>query len=465
MLAMFMIAVEGTIVATAMPTIVADLGGFQLYSWVFAIYLLTQAVTIPIYGKLADMAGRKPVLFAGVAVFLLGSVLAGFSRDMMQLIGFRALQGFGAGAVQPIALTIVGDIYTAKERARIQGYLSSVWGISAVIGPMLGAFLVEQAHWSFVFWVNVPIGVACVALLAVFLNEQVGHKKHKVDYAGSALLMTGTTALMLALIQGQSLSGGTEAGLLLAAGLCLAGFLAQERRAAEPMMPLGLWARPMIAIGNSGALVTGALMIGVVSFLPAYVQGVMGRSAAVSGSAVAAVAIGWPLAGTIGGRLMGRTSYRFTAVLGAGFLILGSVFLIALTPRLGPLWAGAGAFLIGAGMGFSTTTYLVSIQTSVGWDERGVATSSNMFMRMVGQAVGAAVFGAVLNLGLSRAAAGSNDLNRMMQPATRSLVAPAQLASLADSMAGALHGVFLIGGGLALVSLALALYTPRNIKP
>jgi len=464
-LAMFMVAVEGTIVATAMPTIVAELGGFHLFSWVFAIFLLTQAVTIPVYGKLADTIGRKPVFYAGACLFLLGSALAGFSQSMHQLIAFRALQGLGGGAVQPIAITIIGDIYTPEERARIQGYLSSVWGISAVIGPALGAFFVETLHWQWVFWINLPIGAAAIALLAAFLKESVQHRQHRIDYLGSALLMAGTSALMLALIQGGTLGGPALAALLALAAACLAGFFVQERRAEEPTMQLKLWRQRIIATGNLGALVTGALMIGVASTLPTYVQGVMGRGAAVAGFVLAAMSIGWPIGSTAGGRLMVRTSYRYTGLLGAAGLLAGSALLAALHPPLGPLWAAAGTALIGLGMGFCTTTYLVAIQTSVGWSQRGVATSSNMFMRMVGSAMGAALFGSVLNAGLRHAAASSDAINRMMEPALRGGVPPAELAALTQSMAAALHNVYLMGGALAVLTLGLNLAIPRGHKP
>ena len=201
MLAMFMAAVEATIVGTALPTIVAELGGFRWFSWIFAVYLLTAAVTTPIYGKLADMYGRKPVFYVGTALFLVSSVLCGFSRSMGQLIAFRAVQGLGAGAIQPLSLTVVGDVYPGEERAKVQGWIASVWGVASVVGPALGAFLVEQASWSYVFWINVPVGIVAMGLMAVFLVEPKGHRQHQVDYLGSALMMLGTSALMLALIQ------------------------------------------------------------------------------------------------------------------------------------------------------------------------------------------------------------------------------------------------------------------------
>jgi EmrB/QacA subfamily drug resistance transporter len=465
MLSMFMAAVEVTIVATAMPTILAELGGFHLLTWVFGAFLLAQAVTVPLYGKLADVFGRKPVFYFGTSVFLIASVLAGFSANMLQLILFRALQGLGGGALMPIAITIVGDIYTPHERARVQGYLASVWGVSSVIGPVLGALFVQQLHWALVFWVNLPVGIAAMAILALFHHEHVEHKGHRVDYPGAVLLMAGTAAWMLALIQGHALDTAPLIGLYAAGALCMAAFVVQERRAAEPMMPLDLWRQRVIVVGNLGGLMTGALMIGVISFLPTFVQGVMGRSATVAGFALTAISIGWPIAATIGGRVMVHTSYRFVAGFGGVFMVVGSAVLWSLGPLDGPLWAAAGAFLLGAGLGLSSTAFMVSIQSSVGWGQRGVATSTNMFMRIAGQALGAAVFGAVINYGLANTGTEHESIDRLMEPAMRATLATADLSALTEILAAALHNVYAIGLALAIVTLGISLAIPRGLKP
>ena len=207
-MATFMAAVESTIVATAMPTIIAELGGFSLFSWVFAVYLLTQAVSIPVYGRLADIYGRKRVFYAGAGLFLIGSTLCGFAPSMVWLVVFRALQGFGAGGVQPIAMTICGDIYTPSERARVQGLISSVFGVAAVAGPSLGAFLVEHVGWRTVFWVNLPVGAVALLMISLFLRERIEPRSHRVDYLGSLLMMLAIGALMLVLVQGSTLPTG-----------------------------------------------------------------------------------------------------------------------------------------------------------------------------------------------------------------------------------------------------------------
>ncbi|HUI19381.1 MAG TPA: MDR family MFS transporter [Alphaproteobacteria bacterium] len=466
LIATFMAAVENTIVATAMPTIVADLGGFQLFSWVFAAYLLTQGVSIPIYGRLADIFGRKRVFIAGAALFLLGSTLCGFAWGMVPLILFRALQGLGAGAVQPIAYTIAGDLYTPAERARVQGLLSGTFGVAAVIGPALGAFLVEHVSWSVVFWINLPIGVAAMAMIALFLNERLEHHRRQIDYLGALLLMLGAGSLMLALVQGVSLDAAVLAGALGIGLAALAALAYYERRVTEPMLPLRLWRNRIIVVGSFGGFTMGAITMAVAAFLPTYVQAVMGLSATAAGFTLGAMSVSWALASFAAGRVMVRTSYRLTAVVGALGLILGTAALIMLTPQRGLLWAGAGSLLVGIGMGFCNTTYIVSVQASVSWQERGVATSANMFMRMVGQALGTALFGAVLNLGLARAVPGMADaVNRLLDPVERQGLDPQLIRRLSAAIAGSLHEVYLIAGALALVTLALGLSLPPLLSP
>lgn len=467
LMATFMAAVESSIVATAMPTIVADLGGFNLFSWVFAVYLLTQAVSIPVYGRLADMYGRKRMFFVGAGIFLVGSTLCGFSRSMVVLILFRALQGFGAGGVQPIATTILGDIYTPTERAHVQGLVSSVFGVSAILGPSLGAFLVEQVSWQFIFWVNLPIGVAAVIMIASFLREPGGHARRRIDYPGSLLLMVATTALMMALVQGGSLSHAT---LALVAGLCVAACVAlgvHESTTPEPMLPLELWRQHrIIIVGSLGGAVIAAVMTGISAFLPTYVQGAMGRSALAGGLVLGAMSVTWAVASFFGGRLMVRTTYRLTAVLGTSSLIVGSAVLIALTPDRGVVWATTGSLLIGIGMGLCNTTFIVSIQAAVPWHQRGAATSSIMFLRFVGQSLGAASFGAVLNFTLLRQGPDVERMvNRLLEPAQRGSLPADELARLTHLIALGIHNTYLLAGALCVTAFVLALMLPARLSP
>lgn len=466
LMATFMAAVESSIVATAMPTIVGDLGGFSLFSWVFAAYLLAMAVTIPVYGRLADIYGRKRVFFTGAGIFLLGTGLCGLAGNMVMLVLFRAVQGLGAGAIQPIASTIVGDIYTPAERARVQGYISSVFGCSAIVGPALGAFLVEHAHWSFVFWINLPIGAASVAMFALFLHERVERRPHRIDYLGAVLLIAGITALMLALVGADRLGGAATAVLVAGGGGALAVFAVHESHTPEPMTPLRLWRNRVIALSNFGVFGTGASMIGVSAFLPTYVQGVMGRSPGTAGFALGCMSVSWMFASMAAGRLMIRTSYRLTAAIGGLALVAGAVMLTSLQPTSTAWWAAAGSLVMGIGMGCCNTAFLVALQASVGWGERGVATASNMFMRMIGQSVGAASYGAVLNFGLHRRLPGAGDaVNRLLDPATRQSLGVDEISRLAGAVDAALHNVHLIVVLIAAATLALTFWFPAGLSP
>lgn len=444
MLASFMAAVEATIVATAMPSIVADLGGFSLFSWIFSIYLLAQAVTVPIYGKLADLFGRKTVFTVGASLFLLGSALSGLARSMPLLVAFRGLQGLGAGAVLPIATTIVGDIYTIEERARVQGILSSVWGFAAIIGPLLGGFIVTYLHWSLVFWVNLPVGLLAIYGIRRFLVETVAPRQHALDLGGAALLLVALSTLVVALVRGGVAWPWLSLPSALLGGLCAAaavGFVVVEQSAAEPIVSRLVVSHPVLLVANGAALLSMAAMIGVTSFLPTYLQGVVGTSATTAGFALSAMSIGWPLASTVVGRTMLRLGFRRAALLGGLLLIAGSGVLVLMPPEHGPLWAAAGAFGVGAGLGFTSTTFIVALQSAVPWQQRGAATAFQMLMRNLGAALGAALFGALLNNHLARhlGRAAGERVNGVALDVVRELIDPVQRAALPASLLGQLR--------------------------
>jgi EmrB/QacA subfamily drug resistance transporter len=466
MMATFMAAVENTIVSTAMPTIVAELGDFHLFSWVFAVYLLSQAVSVPIYGRLADLYGRKRVFFAGASLFLVGSTLCGFAQGMPGLIVFRALQGMGAGAVQPLAYTIVGDIYTPTERAKIQGLLSSVFGVAAVVGPTLGAFLVQHAGWQAIFWMNLPVGAIAMAMLAAFFREHPHAKPPRIDYLASLLLTVGAGALMLAMIQAAQLERWMLVACVVVGIAALAVLVRRERHVEAPMLPIRLWRNRIIALGNAGSFGIGATMMGVSVFVPTYVQGVMGRSATAAGIALGAMAIAWAIASIVAGRVMIHTSFRVSAMFGGAMLVAGSGLLAAMTPASGPVWAGAGAALVGVGMGFCNTTYLVSVQAAAALRERGAAIASNMFMRIVGQATGAAVFGALANAGLLYYAPQVQEAaEHLMEPALRHALAPSELATLTSAMASAVGNVYIAAAFLGCAVFVLGTRLPARLNP
>jgi EmrB/QacA subfamily drug resistance transporter len=466
MMASFIAAVEGTIIGTAMPTIVAQLGDFHLFSWVFGAYLLAQAVSVPIYGRLCDLYGRKRIFFAGLAVFLVGSTLCGFAHGMISLIVFRAIQGAGAGAVQPVAYTIVGDIYTPTERARIQGVLSSVYGISGVIGPSLGAFLVENAHWSVVFWINIPIGLIAAGMLAVFFREKAHEQSRRIDYLASLLLAIGCGALMMALIQASTLPAWLLVICIVVGIAALAALMRYERHAEAPMLPLKMWADRVIALGNLGSFTIGIAMMGVSVFLPTYVQAVMGRSPAAAAIVLGMMPIGWSVASNVSGRLMLRTSYRLAAVSGGVLFGIGATVLALMPASSSAVWPCIGCLLFGLGMGFCNTTYIISVQAAARARDRGAAAASNVFMRLVGQSAGAALFGAMVNTGLTRYAPQAHEVaERLMDRAVRPTLSAPELAHLVSALAAAIHNVYVFVVVLSVVALLLGAALPRRLSP
>lgn len=465
MMATFTAAVEITIVATAMPTIVANLHGARLYSWVFSAYLLTQAVTIPIYGRLADLHGRKRVFVIGSLLFLLGSALCGLANNMTTLIVFRALQGSGAGAVQPIAYTIVGDIYTPIERARIQGMLSAVFGVAAIAGPSLGAFLVEAGNWRYVFWVNLPISAAAIAMVLAFLEESRVARRHRIDYLGTVLLVVAISAIIFAADRGRQI-GWINVLIAVAIGLAaLLALLCHERQAAEPILPLDLWRSRVIAIGSLGGFAVGATIMSVTAFLPSYIQASMGRTAGMAGIVLGIMTVIWTLGSVAAGRLMVYITYRLTACVGAVSIIAGSLILSTLTPVASVAHAAFGASLVGVGLGFCNTTWVVSVQTQVSYAQRGSATSAILFMRFLGQAIGAAVAGIILTVALRHYLPGVADpLGKLLGDARTGADTGSEMRQLAIAVGDCFRGIFAMAGLLGLATLALAFQLPRGIS-
>ncbi len=466
MLASFMAAVEATIVATAMPTIVSELGGFRFFSWVFAAYLLAQAVSTPLYGRLADLYGRKPIFMVGAAVFLIGSTACGFTRSMLLLVIFRVFQGLGAGSIQSIAITIVGDLYAPNERARVQGWLSAVWGVAAIAGPTLGAFIVQHLHWAFVFWINLPIGLAAIAIIASCLTETVLKRPHRIDVLGAALLMLGIGAFLMAVVQARSLDKALVISLVTVGIVSLTLLVIHERRAVEPVVPFRMWRNRVMASGNIGSLILGALLMCVIAFLPTYIQGVMARGPAVAGAIIATQSVSWSTGSIISGRVMNRTSYRTTGLLGALALIAGTSLLIVLDANSMLSHLALAAMLIGLGMGFCNQTFLVAIQSSVGWSERGIATASILFLRTIGQALGAGLGGAILNFGVSRFVGDSDQpLNQLFEPMRRANLRADVVLRLSEAITTSLHDVYVIAAVLAVLTLSAMLIIPAGLSP
>lgn len=400
MLTMTLAAMDIAIVATAVPQIVGDLGGFNRFSWLFSIYLLAQTVTIPIYGKLADMYGRKPVLIGGTLLFLAGSALCAVAWAMIPLIIFRGLQGLGAGSIMATVNTLAGDLYSVRERARVQGWLSSVWGVAAILGPTLGGAFAEYATWHWVFLINLPIGAAALVLISRYLHEHVAEHRHAIDYPGAILMMLAGSAVVFALLQGgnswawsswQGLSAFGVAALLVAATVW------RENVAAEPIMPGWVWRRRALLGSNLGAVGMGLVMMAPNSYLPVFAQSVLGLEAISAGLVLASMSVGWVAASSYSGGLYLRIGFRDTALIGALLMIAGVVGFTML-PSAPSVWlVVADQILIGAGFGMVSTPLMVGVQSIVPWNERGVATSANMWSRYLGQSLGAAMVGAIFN--------------------------------------------------------------------
>lgn len=393
LLSMFMSAMEATVVATAMPTVVADLRGIELYGWVGSIYMLSSTVTIPLWGSLADIRGRKPVMLAGLAFFLLGSVLSGAATSMPALVVARAVQGIGAGSLQPVAITIVGDLYTVEERGRVQGLFGAIWGSAGIAGPLLGGLIVRALTWRWVFYVNLPFGLFSGAMLMAFFEERTErlHKGRRLDLAGAAALTVAVLSLLL------GVGGRHSAVALPMAALSFVVFLAIERRAPEPVVPLSLFANRAIAVASAAGTLMGVAMMSSLMFLPLYAQAVMGATPTAAGAMVAPTLIGWPLASTASGRLLPRVGPRVLVRVGLALVAAGTLAVwLLVRSGSGAGWLRAAMFVFGAGMGFANTALLIAAQESVGWSQRGIATATTMFSRSIGGAVALGALGALL---------------------------------------------------------------------
>jgi EmrB/QacA subfamily drug resistance transporter len=445
MLSTALVAVDATIIATAVPSIVGSLGGFAEFPWLFSVYLLAQAVTVPVYGKLADVLGRKPVMLVGIGLFLVGSVLCGMAWSMGALIAFRAVQGLGAGAVQPMAMTIVGDLYSLQERAKVQAYIASVWAVSSVAGPTLGGVFSEYVSWRWIFLVNIPLCLIAAAAIGLRFSERVDRRRPRIDHAGAATLTVALTLLILGLLEGgQAWAWGSPASIAVLGGgaLLLAVFVLVERRAADPVVPLRLLRKRLLVATNLVSACVGAVLMGLTSYVPTFVQDVLGTGPLVAGFALAALTLGWPISASQSGRVYLRIGLRRTALIGSLVVVAGSGLLLLLDESSSVLQVGATSFVMGLGMGFTAAPTLIAAQTAVQWQQRGVVTGANMFFRSTGSAVGVAVFGAIVNANLG----GSGESGG---------VAPGVLTT-------AVHHVFVGTVVLSVVMLAAVLLMPRD---
>jgi EmrB/QacA subfamily drug resistance transporter len=436
MLSIFLGAMESTVVATAMPKVVGSLGGLEMYSWVFSGFLLTSTVTMPLWGRLSDLYGRRPMYLTGLTIFLVGSALSGLSGSMTQLIAFRMLQGLGAGSLITIGMTIIGDLFQLERRAKMQGSIAGVWGVASLVGPLLGGFFTDYVSWRWVFYINLPFGVIAMLLIGSALPKgRPSTRVPVIDYAGIALFATGVSVLLVGLVQAGRVGAWSRLdvlGPLAVAALALGAFVTVERRAREPIVPLDLFGNRIVLAAIVTGLLAGMAMFGAISFVPLFMQSVVGTSATVAGFVLTPFVIGWVVLSAASARLVLRIGYR--SVVFAGMICLALAFVlfarwdVALTPGT----AMRDVLLAGVGMGLTMVPMLIAVQSAVPRTQLGVATSLTQFFRAVGGAIGLSVMGAVM----------------------------AQRLHAGSSVVGALHGVFMVGLVICIAALAAAFLVP-----
>ncbi|MBT8395381.1 MAG: MFS transporter [Gemmatimonadetes bacterium] len=462
-LAMFLAALEATAVGTAMPTVVADLGGVSRYSWVFSAYLLASTTTVPMFGKLADLFGRLRIFTISVTLFLLGAGLCGTAQTFPQLILFRAIQGIGAGGVIPVAITVVGDIYSLEERGRIQGVFSAVWAISSLVGPAAGGLITDFLSWRWVFLLNLPFGVISVVMMHLFFHEEERRSARRLDILGTISLTASIALLLLTLLEGTGRWGWSDPRNLGMLGCALAGlglFLWQEKRAPDPMLPLDLFQNRVIAVASGGGFLMGAVLFCAAAYVPMFTQGVLGGTAIDAGMTLAPMSIGWPIASTTSGWLLAKRGYRPFVILGGVLGVLGCGLLATVGPESGRGSVMLAMFILGSGMGFLSTPYLLAVQNAVPSHQRGVATSSVQFFRSIGGAISVAALGAVLNIYLARQLTADLDPTVALNPSLRAEVPSDVLADLVAALDGGLGSIYLVMTCLAITGLAVGLFFP-----
>ncbi len=485
MTGMFIAALEATVVGTAMPTVIASLGGINHYSWVFSAYLVTSTVTVPVWGKLSDLYGRRLLYQLGITIFLIGTLLSGFSTSMTQLIGFRAIQGLGAGALVPLGMTIIGDIYTLEERAKMQAYFGSVWGLSSVVGPLIGGFITDQISWRWVFFINLPIGILAAIIIGLALKEPKLTEKPQVDYAGAGLLMIAISLLMLALVEGgasfETLLTPENTLLIGGAMLLFLIFFWVEKRAKDPIIPFELFKNRTVSVAVSAGFLGGVAMFGAISFIPLFAQGALGSTATEAGSLLTPLMLSWVSMSVIGGRLLLRVGYRNITIIGFTVLSVGFVFLALFQRETPRYWLYFDLALVGAGLGLTMLTLLIAVQQSVERSKLGIATSLNQFSRAIGGAFGLAIMGAFLTAGLAtqlnavanegntnltieQAAAFAENPNAMIDPIAKAKITPETLVVLQQAMAVSIHRVFWVGAILSVLALGVVFFLPKQHK-
>lgn len=465
MLSLFLASMESTVVSTGMPTIVSQLGGLERYSWVFTAFMLASTTMVPLYGKLSDLFGRRPVFLGAMAIFLVGSVLCGLAVTMPQLIAFRAIQGIGAGGLLPLVFIIIGDLFSLEQRARLQGLFSGVWGVSSIIGPLLGGFIVDQASWQWIFWINIVPGlVATVIVWFAWIDRARAHDapKRSIDYAGSVLLTAGAVALLLSLTD----LGAPWALPTLLGALAMFGALVWvERRASDPVLPIGLFRDRMFLVACGHGILVGCAVFGGATFVPLYVQGVLGTSATEAGAALMPMLLAWVVSSIIGTRALLRVGYRTVALAGMVALVIGAFPLMFVNAHTNRLLLMVYLGLMGFGMGFSIPAFLIAVQSSVERSKLGTATSTLQFSRSIGGAFGIGIMGAVLSAIVTSqlTMAGldaSTSLNSLIDPLGGDI---AVNDALRTALGAGVSGVFVVAFIATALGLLVTFLAPRGL--
>lgn len=465
MTSLFMASMESTVIATAMPTIVAQLGGLESYSWVFAIYMLASTTVGPIFGKLSDIYGRRPVYMVAIATFMLGSLLCGLATSLPQLIAARAVQGLGAGGLLPLAFIIVGDIFTLEQRAKVQGLFSGVWGVSSVIGPLIGGFLVDRISWHWVFLINLPPALIAAALVWTAWRDQdrPASERPVIDYAGAGLLSVGVISLLLGL---NNLGTGSSWALLALAAATLSALVWVELRAEAPILPVRLFRWRMFAVACAHGVLAGWVLFGGTSYVPLFVQGVLGKSATEAGSTLTPMLLGWVLASIVASRLLLKVSYRTLTIVGMGAFLVGAALLARMRPEMSQLELMSALTLMGIGMGCSIPAFLIAVQSSVQKQQLGAATATLQFSRTIGGTFGVAVLGALLSSRLAAAlAAAGLDASAVQLDALlgEGAAGAAQLSEAARiALASAIGQIFISTLVVAALAFAVTFLAPRG---
>ncbi|MBI2861600.1 MAG: MFS transporter [Chloroflexi bacterium] len=471
-----LVALNISVVSTVMPTVVASLGGLDLYSWVFMAYLMASTVTTPIAGRLSDLYGRRRLYIAGTALFILGSALCGASQSMEQLILFRAVQGLGGGALLALHFTIIGDVFPPTQRAQVQGLVATVWAVSSVAGPLIGGFIVDQIGWRWVFYLNlVPAALPLPLILVNLVEARRG--RPQIDYLGVLFLTTTIIALLLGPLQPGAVWGSLPVfGFSLIAIGSLAAFLVVEGHAAQPLVPLGLFRSRTFTIANVGNFLTGLAVLASPTFIPPFVQGVMGRSATQAGLAMMPMSIGWPLGSLIGGQILNRLGYRNVVTIGMGLMVIGFFPLSRISLNTGFFEIMSASFVAGAGMGLIAPTVITAVQNTVDRSELGIATSLAQFFRQIGGAMGLSVMGSLMAFRFHRALgqlllpldpaslleAGGGDMQAALDPERASQLSAPVRAAFQGAMAEAIAWVFAIALAAVILGLLVGFFMPNT---